>query len=490
MLVEPLISEEQREVAVRRATGETKLDDPVSTLSAIGGSIGWILFFLFLNAFFVSAEFSFVKVRPHRVSELVERGDPRAKILARIVVDVNRALSASQLGITLASLGLGWLGEPFARDLLTPFFAWIRMPEAWQGPLALGSAFALIMSLHIVLGEQAPKVIGIHHAESIALWVALPFYVFTWVMRPFIYLLDRATDVVLFFFRISPDQSQEIAHSEEELLSLMKQSEKQGILEAEEVALVDKVFTFTERTAREVMIPRTDMVCLYTSLPYEENVEIIRGSMHTRYPLCAPDKDHIVGFVHIKDFWRYPEERDLLRLARPVLKIPETISLHRLLKRMQEKHVGIAILLDEFGGTSGLVTLEDILEEIVGEIQDEFDQERPEIEPLGGGRYSLDARLLVDEFNDRFGAALPNEDYDTIGGFVYAHLEVVPTVGQTVTYDDFTFRVSEVEEERIVRVEIEPLPESGQIEGRNTIRSEAEEDLSFPGPRPMEREKT
>ncbi|PTQ50990.1 MAG: Magnesium and cobalt efflux protein CorC [Brockia lithotrophica] len=472
-----------REVADRRATGETKLDDPVRSLSAVGGSLGWILLFLFLNAFFVSAEFSFVKVRPYRVSELVERGDPRAKVLAHIISDVNRALSAAQLGITIASLGLGWLGEPFARDLLAPLFAWARVPEAWQGTLAVGAAFVLITSFHIVLGEQAPKVIGIRHAESIALWVAFPFYAFTWIMRPFIYLLDRATDGVLLLFRISPDQSQEIAHSEEELLSLMKQSEEQGILEAEEVALVDKVFTFTERTAREVMIPRTDMVCLYTSLPYEENVEIIRGTMHTRYPLCAPDKDHIVGFVHIKDFWRHPEERDLLRLARPVLKVPETIPLHRLLKRMQEEHVGIAILLDEFGGTSGLVTLEDILEEIVGEIQDEFDQERPEIEPLGEGRYSLDARLLVDEFNERFGASLPNEDYDTIGGFVYAHLEAVPNVGQTVVHGGFLFRVSEIEGERIVRVEVEPVfePEDA-AEERGKQEEGAEGDLS-PSPR-------
>ncbi|WP_172240533.1 hemolysin family protein [Saccharibacillus endophyticus] len=430
-----------------------------------------------LNGFFVAAEFAMVRLRESRIATMADSGSKRAGFARSMVQNLDAYLSACQLGITLASLGLGWIGEPAVASFLRPLFhsfGWNN--EAAIHGTSVAIAFIIITMLHIVIGELAPKSMAIRKTEAVALTAAAPMVVFYKIMYPFIWVLNGMANGLLKLLRIEPASELDSAHTEEEIRILVKESNKNGLIDNTEMALVDNIFEFADTTAREVMIPRTEMICLYTNLSYEENLEAAYDGMRTRYPVCEQDKDHIIGFIHIKDLMRSPGA-DYDQLIRPIIAVPESIRISELMKLMQRSRTQIAMLVDEYGGTAGLVTLEDIMEEIVGEIQDEFDEEeRPEFEQAGEFSYSIDGMMLIEDVNDQFGFELDFDDYDTIGGWLYARIDALPPQkGQSVDHEGCTFIVDETEQKRISRVRIlKPLPEEDRMPERETDTADSE----------------
>ena len=425
-----------------------------------------MLLLVLLNGFFVSAEFAIVKIRSGRIDALVEEGRKSAVTAKHLLNHLEGYLSACQLGITLCSLGLGFLGEPVVARMLAPLFAWAGMGESAVHVTSLILAFVCIAMLHVVLGELAPKTMAVRKAESVTLLLAPAMKVFYRIMYPAVWVLNRMSSGLLRLFGITPVSGLESLHTEEEIRVMMKESSESGLIDSTEMSLVDNIFEFADTTAREVMIPRTEMICLYTQNTMDENLEIALEGKRTRYPVCNQDKDHIIGFIHIKDLIR-SESDDYHPLIRPIIAVPESMPISNLMKQMQRSKCQIAILIDEYGGTSGLVTLEDIIEEIIGEIQDEFDEERPGIEQIEENIYSIDGLMLIESINDRFGLELDSDDYDTIGGWLYSRIEVLPPqVGQTVEYDGCLYIIEETDNKRISRVkflqqEFIPLEEAG-----------------------------
>lgn len=417
-----------------------------------------VLILVLLNGFFVAAEFAIVKIRNSRLETLMQEGNIKAKFARSIVGNLNAYLSACQLGITLASLGLGWIGEPAVANLLEPVLISIGIPNAIIHTIAFVIAFSLITAFHITIGEQVPKMYAIRKTEDTALWVALPLTLFYKLMIPFIWLLNGSSNWMLRKSGIEPDGEHDSVHTEEEIRVLMQESHESGLIDKQEFALFDNLFEFNETNAKEIMIPRTEMVCLYADRSFGENKEIAISEMLTRYPVCDPDKDNIVGFVHIKDMLKAESGvPDIRRLIRPLLTVPESMPISVLLRLMQRKKTQMVLLIDEYGGTSGIVTVEDILEEIVGEIQDEFDEERPRIESIDEDTYSIDGLLLIDEINDTFGLEIETDDYDTIGGWLYSQVEIPPRKNQKVRYQGFEFTIEEVDHLRISRIQLQRL---------------------------------
>lgn len=284
-------------------------------------------------------------------------------------------------------------------------------------------------------------------------------------MSPFIWLLNGLANQIARLLHITPESEQDSAHTEQEIRILMKESNKSGLINNTELALVDNIFGFAETTAREIMIPRTEMICLYTHDTREENLENAYDGMRTRYPMCDGDKDNIIGFIHIKDLIR-ANDIEYPNIVRPIITVPESIHISALLKLMQRGKSQIAILIDEYGGTSGLVTMEDIMEEIVGEIQDEFDEERPGIEKIREDEYSIDGLMLIDEINERFGLDMDTNDYDTVGGWLYSRLEAIPPQkGQSVEFDNHIYIVDETDNKRISRIQLLKMQPMAEEEG-------------------------
>ncbi|KPV56271.1 membrane protein [Paenibacillus sp. A3] len=427
-----------------------------------------IIVLVLLNGFFVAAEFAMVKVRNSRIDTLAQSGNVSARFAQKITGNLNAYLSACQLGITLASLGLGWVGEPAIAAFLEPILKdWLGLSPVVIHTISFFVAFSLITALHITLGEQFPKTYAIRQSENVTLWSALPVIIFYKLMYPFIWMLNGASNWMLKRAGIEPATEHESAHTEEEIRVLVKESHKSGFIDNTELTLFDNIFEFTETNAREIMIPRTEMACLYANLPFEDNMEIAHREMRTRYPVCDPDKDNIIGFVHIKDLMKSNGALTELRsIVRPIAKVPDSMPISRLLKLMQWKKVQIALLIDEYGGTSGMVTLEDILEEIVGEIQDEFDpDERARVEKKDEFNYSIDGLMLIDEVNDQFGLEIESEDYDTIGGWMYSQVELPPKHGQSVVYqNEFEFVIEETDDLRIARLAVRKLQSDSQTQ--------------------------
>jgi len=414
-----------------------------------------IFVLVFLNGFFVAAEFAMVKARGSKIDTLVQEGHKRATAASHLIGHLDAYLSACQLGITLTSLGLGWIGEPAIARMLEPMFQAVHLNENLVHPLSFIIGFSFITVLHIVLGELMPKSVAIRKAETITLLTAGPMIFFRKVMSPFIWLLNGTAGMLLKPFGIDVKEDTSTAHTEEEIRILVQESHKSGLIDNTELTLMDNIFDFSETNAREIMIPRTEMSCLYGNLSFQENRAIALREMHTRYPVCERDKDNIIGFVHIKDLLKVPDNAilDIRDLLRPMTTVPESMPISALLKLMQKKKTQIAILIDEYGGTSGLVTLEDIMEEIVGEIQDEFDEERPDVEPREDNTYSINGMMLIEEVNSFFGLDLPTDDYDTIGGWIYSQIENPPKKNQFVVAEEgFRFTIEETDHLRISRI--------------------------------------
>lgn len=420
-----------------------------------------VIFLVLLNGFFVAAEFAIVKVRATRIAQIEGR---RGKAARKVLGELDAYLSATQLGITLASLGLGWVGEPAIAKMIEPVLVYFGLPQWAIHTIAFAIGFSVITFLHIVLGEMAPKSLAIRKAEETTLWTAAPLNWFYVLFRPFIYVLNGAANLTLKLFGVELNESQQ-AHTEEEIRMLIAQSHKSGMIDQVELTLFDNVFDFTERVAREVMVPRVKMTCLYEGRPFEENFHIIKNTNHTRFPLCGRDKDDIKGIIHIRDVYQVMTEGgtpDLSSMVRPFIVVPESMEVKDILKNLQKRKMEMAIVVDEFGGTSGLVTTEDIIEEIFGEIQDEFDDEKPAIQEEAEGT-SIDSGLLIEDVNDHFALNIDDEDNDTIGGWLFSQLQKVPQIGDQVTFGDWAFTVLEMDELRISRILVKkkeslPLP--------------------------------
>lgn len=399
-----------------------------------------------------------VKARDSRIDTLIMEGNTRAKYAKTMIDHLDDYLSACQLGITLASLGLGWIGEPAVAKLIEPALVSLGFSDMAVHTVAFAVSFSIITALHIVIGELAPKSLAIQKAERLTLFTAGPMILFHKVMYPIIWMLNTVAALSLKAAGLSMSSESHAAHTEEEIRILMKESHRQGYIDQEELDYVDNIFDFADRNAREVMIPRTDMICLYVQDSFRESVETALAEQLTRYPVCDPDKDNIIGFLHIKDMLgalAKGDEPDIRTFVREMMAVPESMPLSDLLKLMQKNRAQIALVVDEYGGTAGLVTVEDIIEEIVGEIQDEFDlEERTEVEHRADGGYSVDGLFLIDEVNELVGTHLDSESFDTIGGWMYAEIGGAPKVGHAIEAENCTFTVEETDNMRITRVGI------------------------------------
>ncbi|MCS7463642.1 hemolysin family protein [Paenibacillus doosanensis] len=428
-----------------------------------------VIVLVLLNGFFVAAEFALVKVRTTRLQQLQNEGVGRAKYALAVTGKLDVYLSATQLGITLASLGLGWVGEPAISHLIVdPLFELLHWNNAWfSSALSVFIGFATITFLHIVLGELAPKSLAIQKSEGTSLWLSGPLLVFYKVFFPAIWLLNGAANRMLRLVGVQPANEHDAVHTEEEIRILMNQSAKSGHIDKDEMALFDNIFEFSDRVAREIMLPRTDMDCLFADQSFAENLKTVYRTKHTRYPVAKHDKDNIIGFVHITDLLTADpdEDHNLKSFIRPVLMVPESMEISHVLKLMQRKHSQLVIVVDEYGGTAGLLTTEDILEEIVGEIHDEFDEnERPSIEKKGD-TYSVDGRVLLEDLDDLLSLGIEDDEVDSIGGWLFTELEGAVTKGKKLRHGNFEFEIAEVRRLRIVRVAITRLPQSKEPEG-------------------------
>jgi len=448
---------------------------PVLFLTNVGeASVGpWTglalgLLLVLLNGFFVAAEFALVKLRPAQLDPMIARGSRSAKLARHMTDHLDAYLSASQLGITLASLALGWVGEPA--------FAWIVEPlvrmipgasDALVRSASIAAAFVCITTLHIVVGEQAPKSFAIRRPGPTSIFVALPLYAFYFVSFPAIWLLNRASIGLLKLFGLKPADDSEMAHSEEELRVLLSTSAMIKERSHTKHEILDNVFELSLRNARQVMVPRADVIYLTTARTLEENLELARQSGHTRFPLCEGDLDKVVGLIHIKDLFRSATApASLEAIARPIKFVPETITLDKLLTRMRGERLHLAAVLDEYGGVSGIVTLENVMEEIVGEIQDEFDSERPELVAKGEGTFQVSGSMLLVDLEDALQTELSPRDEDTLGGVVLSELGRRPRVGDRVRFGEAEVEVLEVLGNRIRTLRL-TLPPGGSATPRS-----------------------
>ncbi|WP_178019935.1 hemolysin family protein [uncultured Paenibacillus sp.] len=410
-----------------------------------------------LTAFFVAVEFAIVRVRGSRVDQLIAEGRKGAVAVKQVTSNLDGFLSACQLGITITALGLGWLGEPTVESMLHPLFHSLEVPDAVGSALSFIIAFVVITYFHVVVGELAPKTVAIRKAEEIAIVTAKPLILFTKVMRPFIWALNGSANQLVRLFGVKPASEHEEAHSEEELQIIINESFESGKINQSEFGYVNRIFAFDNLLAKEIMVPRTDMVCLYTDKTRQENLEIIREQQYTRFPVVEGSKDNVIGIVNTKQFFLAYEgnpDLDFAALLQPVMAVSEVTPVNELLKKMQQEGTHLAILIDEYGGTAGLVTLEDILEELVGEIRDEFDKEEEDpIIQLDESHVVALGTVTVNQINDVLLTDLSTEEVDTIGGWLYGRNPSMD-VGETLEHEDLTFKLLEKEPHRFKKLEI------------------------------------
>ncbi|MBD2867263.1 hemolysin family protein [Paenibacillus arenilitoris] len=416
-----------------------------------------IIILIALTAFFVATEFAIVKLRASRVDQMVIEGRKNALAVRKVTSNLDGYLSACQLGITITALGLGWLGEPTVEKLLYPLFQQIGLGENAGHIVSFAIAFALITFLHVVVGELAPKSIAIQKAELVSVWTAPLIIFFYKLMYPIIWALNGSANALVRLFGLRGASEHEDAHSEEEIRIILSESYESGKINKTEYGYVSNIFAFDELLAREIMVPRTDMACLYTDNSLAEIIAIIKKEQYTRFPVASGSKDNMIGFINTKQFFlQYGNEPDfdMKSLIQPLLTVPEVTPIKTLLTKMQQQRVHIALLLDEYGGTSGLITIEDILEEIVGEIRDEFDaDEKKPIEKIGDDRYLVQGNTLIDEINQLPGISIDDAEVDTIGGWLFTQSPDLQK-GEQFLHGPVTLIVREREKHRIKKIEL------------------------------------
>ncbi|MFD0867681.1 CBS domain-containing protein [Chlamydia abortus] len=414
------------------------------------------------TAFFVATEFAIVKIRPSLVDQMVQEKRKNALAVKKVIQNLDGYLSACQLGITITALGLGWLGEPTVERLLDPLLAPLNWPGEAVSFVSFIIAFISVTYLHVVLGELAPKTVAIQKAEWISLVTARPIIFFYKIMYPFIWLLNGSANGIVRLFGMKPAKEHEEAHSEEELRIILTESYEGGKINKTEYGYVERIFAFDDLLAKEIMVPRTDMVCLSLDKPLEENLRIIKEEQYTRFPVMKENKDYIVGMINTKRFFLSRDDQPDLALEdmlQPVITVSEAMPIKHLLKKMQKERAHMAVLADEYGGTSGMITIEDILEEIVGDIRDEFDaDEKTEIERIDDHHLIVDGKVTITHINDLLNTEIETENLDTIGGWLYGQNTELKK-GEEWRYHNLTFIIREKEKHRIRKVEIIKHPE-------------------------------
>lgn len=419
--------------------------------------------FIFANGFFVASEFSMVKARKTRMEELSKQGNGNAKIALKQIKDLDKFIAAVQLGVTISSIGLGWVGEATIAKLIDDLFCFL--PACCQAvathTVSVSIAFALITLLHVVIGELVPKSIALQYTERTALVIAAPMKVITTVFLPFIWILNGFGNFLLRLFKIPQPDSSQLAHSTEELDMLVDASYKEGVLNETEKEILHNAFKFSDLTAKQVMIPRTDLVCVPKEISFEELTQVTCENQYTRYPIYEEDIDHIIGMIHVKDLYHCKinnpnEDFNIEKLMRPILCVPETITMDNIVIEFKKCQGQMAVVVDEFGGTAGLITLEDVFEEIFGEVQDEFDEaEEIDIKEVGENTYLVNAMVRLDEMADFFEVdeeEYEEEDVETIGGIVLKVLGRMAQVEDVVEWRNFTVTVKEVDGVRLTKL--------------------------------------
>ena len=408
---------------------------------------------VFLNGFFVVAEYGLVRARRAKLEELAEQGESSASLALKAMDKQETYVSAVQLGITASTVLLGILGGRFFAELLHVHGA-LDMILAW----ALSILFVIL--LHVVWGELVPRAMAESNVERAAMSTVYPVIFFHYLLYPLVLISSKASLAMQNLLHITKPE-EDMARSEDELRRIVSASEQEGEIDHIESSMIDNVFDFADRVAREVMVPRQDMVCLFTDDTLAENLATVRGSRHTRYPLCDEDKDHVIGTIHVRDLLAIRggvQEYDLRRLMRPLVVIPEAMPISKALPLMQQRHVQMVLVADEYGGTAGLITMEDLVEEIVGEIQDEHEAQEPEdVVALENGAYEFDGMVLLDEITEILGIEFEEPEEDTIGGYVFGLLGRKPEVGDPVVLGDYCFKVLQVEGFRVLRLQAVPL---------------------------------
>lgn len=430
-----------------------------------------VLLLVLANGFFVATEFALVSVRRTRIEQLSAEGSRAARTVRRALNHLDQYIAATQLGITMASLALGWIGEPALAALIEPPLA-VVLPHdlALISSHTIGTviAFILITALHIVLGELAPKSIALQRPEPTALAVGGPITLFNTVFRPAVSLLNGTGNLVIRLFGLKPEAGGHgTIYSEEELKLVVHASAQGGALLPQEERLINRVFQFADRQAHEVMVPRTAVVGIAETATLDDLLEAVRAEHHSRFPVYRGDLDHIIGVLHTKDILRQldfskgrpPESFDLRRLMRPVVTVPFTLTIDKLLQELRRRRGSMAVVVDEYGGTAGLVTIEDIVEEIVGDLPDEFEPQETEVETLPDGSRLFSGLLPITTVNERFGLELSDPYYDTIAGFMLSQLGRKPEVGDAVAVDGHRLEVVELDGLRIARIRLEKAKE-------------------------------
>jgi CBS domain containing-hemolysin-like protein len=431
------------------------------------GNFVFILLLVFANGFFVAAEFAIVKVRSSQITERLMQGDRKAPLAKHITEHLDAYLSATQLGITLTSLGLGWIGEPMLADMVRPPLIGLGfLDERAVHAIAFGLSFGILTFLHITLGELAPKSVAIQYAEQTTFIVSWPLQLFYRVFKPAIVALNGTATLLLKIIGVQPSPASEYLNSAEELQIIVSESARSGVLDKTEQELISSIFEFSNTSAREVMVPRTEMLAIDIDTPRDRILRIVTEEGYSRVPIYKGSLDNIIGVVYTKDLITLLENRDLIILQdilRPPYFVPDAIKISKLMRDLQQKKIHMAIVVDEFGGTQGIITMEDILEEIVGEIHDEYDEVLKDVEQSADGSALVNGRIAIEVFNEKFEGGIPEDpEYETLNGFLAKHTGRLPEVQEEIRYGNLQFTVLKKSNRRIRLVKVRkvsPPPE-------------------------------
>ncbi|TSB46005.1 hemolysin family protein [Alkalicoccobacillus porphyridii] len=422
-----------------------------------------------LTAFFVASEFAIVKIRSTQLEPHLEGGSRRAMAAKKVVSNLDEYLSACQLGITITALGIGRLAEPTFERMLHPIIGELAISEALVTTASIAISFSIATFLHVVIGELAPKTLAIQKAEQVTLWIAQPLILFYRLLYPFIWLLNGSARILIRSFGLKPMSEHEVTHSEEELRLILSDSYKSGEINQSEFDYVSKIFDFDERVAKEIMVPRPEMVTISIDDPLEDIIKTIRTEKYTRYPVVDGDKDNVLGIINVRELLSniVGDQEQALSIhdyIRPVFSVIESVPIKDVLVVMQKNQNHMAILFDEYGGTAGLLTMEDIIEEIVGEINDEFDEEEePDVVQLDENYYRISGQKMITEVNELLDLNIEEEDADTIGGWMLTQKYDIKE-GEELSFDHYSFKVIEFEGHQIKKIDVYLTPLNNEEE--------------------------
>ena len=422
-----------------------------------------VILLLLTNAFFVASEFALVSVRRTRLTQLSNEGNRNAALALKAIEEINKYMAATQLGITVASIGIGWVGEASIVKLILPvfdFIPWIDARLITAHTIAVTIAFLAITLMHVVIGELVPRSIALQHSEKTALLIIQPLRLSKAIFKPFIWVLNGCGNLLLRLLNIKPEEHH-LTHSTEELNMLIDASYNDGVINETEKDMIQNVFKFSDLCAKQVMIPRTDVTCIPVDISLEELKQITCETQYTRYPVYEDDLDNVIGILHIKDIYSaaLKGEFDIRKLIRKPMMVPETVSIDKLLLDFKKQQNQMAIVIDEFGGTSGIITLEDVLEEIFGEVQDEFDDDEvDDLIKISETCYEVNPMMRTDELSEVFNVQIEDEDVDTIGGFVIKQLGRLAEKNDVVVYENLEFVVKEISKTRIKKLCVNVIP--------------------------------